>query len=330
MSLFSVTKPNRITVIMLAVGVLITALVDQHLSHSRYENARLSFETRAASLAPKLQQQFAAYTLAMYATQGLVEASDSVTPSEFSHFVKTLQLDSTFSGLHNIGYSPYLSSSQKSAYIKAQRAAGFSDFAIRPDGERSEYAPMQHVYPFNQKLLGMDGLTRPAGREARFSARDSGQTTLSSHLALIDSSDNQLGVLLFTPVYDPKCVCDSVEARRQHLIGWVNAALQIDTLINSLSTASEADEIGLSIYDGNLVTPDSRIYHRANGASMSSAVFSSQQQLTIYNHSWLIQQYSSAAFEAPLHDNSQLINWAWGIACSLLLAGLSCLRPGRD
>jgi CHASE1-domain containing sensor protein len=324
MPLLTTLKPHRLTVVLC---LLITALIDQQLTRSRYDKARLDFDYHASDLIQNLQQRLDVYSQALTATQALFNASDTVTANAFSRFVQSLQLDSRFPGLHDIGYSPYLTAQQLPAHIKAQQAAGFSGYNVHPSGIREAYAPLQYLQPYNPLTAGLDSLSHPICRDARFSARDSGQITLSGPVKLLDDNTQQTSVLLIAPLFDPDCACDSVAQRQQQLRGWLDATLQLAPFIQSLRTPHQAEEIALSIFDGDASTPEQLLlYSDNNGAVFAHAAFTSQQQLTLANRTWLVQQFSTPALEASLNSHYRYLCWAVGLLLTGLLSGLAYLR----
>src|SRR5205085_12346293 len=123
----------------------------------------------------EIQQRLLAYEQILRGAVALFAASTEVTRAEWRAFVRTLQIEKNFLGIQGIGFSEWVPTDELAAHVQKVRSEGFPDYAVRPAGERAEYAPLVYIEPFdwrNMRVFGYDMLAEPALRQTLLSARD--------------------------------------------------------------------------------------------------------------------------------------------------------------
>jgi transcriptional regulator with AAA-type ATPase domain/predicted ATPase len=144
-------------------------------------------------------------------------------------------------GLQALSWNRRVPDAQREAYEAAMRQEGFADFHIterNADGElvraahRPEYVVVSYIEPYagNERAQGFDVASVPDRNNALQQARDTGEPRATGRLTLVQGGDGQFGVLLFLPIYAVGAPPATLEARRQHLQGYVTAVLRIGDL----------------------------------------------------------------------------------------------------
>src|SRR4030095_11129603 len=95
-------------------------------------------------------------------------------------------------------------------------------------------------------------------REALEAARDSGNPTASGKVELIQEqylAGNQKGFLIYAPVYRKEAQLNTLEGRREALLGFVYSPFRIDDFLGPV-TAEKNYDISFQVYDGTELKPD--------------------------------------------------------------------------
>jgi signal transduction histidine kinase/CheY-like chemotaxis protein/HPt (histidine-containing phosphotransfer) domain-containing protein len=126
---------------------------------------------------------------------------------------------------------PRVRRDERNLYEAMARKDGLEGFRFReknkngnliPAAGRNEYYPVYYVSPRNgnEAVLGLDLLSDPARRTAMDKARDEGEAEATVPLRLVQEEGNQMGYLVFLPVYGGKRRPATVPERRSALRGF--------------------------------------------------------------------------------------------------------------
>jgi CHASE1-domain containing sensor protein len=156
--------------------------------------------------------------------QGLFAASEMVGRHEFHAYVQKLDIQDHHPGIQGIGYSEFIEPAQRVAHVKRVRGEGFPGYAIKPEGERTEYTAIVYLEPFdwrNRRAFGYM-FSEPVRRAAMERARDIGKHAVSGKVTLVQETDEdvQTGFLMYLPVYRNGAATATVGQRRQALRTW--------------------------------------------------------------------------------------------------------------
>ncbi|MGH8500949.1 MAG: CHASE domain-containing protein [Gammaproteobacteria bacterium] len=184
--------------------------------------------------------------------QGLFAASKMVSRHEFHAYVQKLDIQDHHPGIQGIGYSEFTESAQRVAHVKRVRDEGFPGYAIKPEGERTEYTAIVYLEPFdwrNRRAFGYDMFSESVRRAAMERARDIGKHAVSSKVTLVQETDEdvQTGFLMYLPVYRNGAATATVGQRRQALRTWKLARARQPFI--SISVNLKAMDIRLSMDD---------------------------------------------------------------------------------
>src|SRR5690606_18306076 len=147
------------------------------------------------------------------------------------------------------------------------RAEGLDRFRVGPTGPRVESSAILYIEPMNAanaRALGFDMLSSPERREAMHASRDSGETTLSRAVVLVQDAggERRAGVLMYRAVYATGNIPESVVARRAGIQGWVDAPFRPADLMQSIGRSHPA--ILVRLYETASTDPKSLLYQDAD------------------------------------------------------------------
>ncbi|MDH3739691.1 MAG: CHASE domain-containing protein, partial [Alphaproteobacteria bacterium] len=211
---------------------------------------------------------------AITSISGLYAASNSVERDEFNAFVK--QNPALYDKIQAVEWIPRVRQSERTAYELAARQDGISDFQITersPTGEvvpaaaRSEYFPVYFVEPLggNETSLGFDLASDPARREALNEARDTGRFVSTERIRIARESGEHYGFMAFVPIYSTGSVPDTIEARREALMGYVLGAFRVDDIMQTaLAEAPALSNLDLYVLDTAAAPGKSFLYYHGD------------------------------------------------------------------
>ena len=256
-------------VAMIAVGVGLSVLAFLVVNHREYREMKLSFEQHAVERHDSLKREIEFDLQTLEAITAFYQAAKEVDRSEFRSFVKPL-LD-RHQSIQALEWIPRVPTSQREIYEKSAKRDGFPGFQIAERDtqgrmvrvrERDEYFPVYFVEPFkgNETALGFDLASNPT-REASLSlARDTGKTTATSRVTLVQETANQPGFLVFAPVYRKHVLLASSEDRRKNLMGFVLGVFRISNIMEHSLAYFSPEQINVFLYDQSAPENDRFLY----------------------------------------------------------------------
>jgi CHASE1-domain containing sensor protein len=146
-------------------------------------------------------------------------------------------VDERFPGIQGVGYFQRIAPDQLQAHIAQVRSDGFHDYTVRPAGDRAEYYPIVFIEPLdvrNQRAFGFDVYSEPVRRAAMEEARDTGTTSVTGKIILVQETgeDVQAGFLMMVPIYEDENPAMTVEERRAGIKGFVYSPFRMNDMMN--------------------------------------------------------------------------------------------------
>ena len=319
---------SRTAWIILAISLVLTALAWQLSTSYVEKRARERFDFRVEDVQKRIATRMTEYEHVLRGGTALFDAQGEPTREQWRRYVGTLQLERYYPGIQGMGYSKVIPATEREQHQAAVRAEGYPDYTLRPDGERDLYTSIVYLEPFvarNLRAFGFDMYSEPTRREAMSRARDEGVPAMSGMVTLVqeDGKDVQKGFLLYLPVYRKGAPTETLEERRAALLGWVYSPFRIKDLMNGILGESP-DDIAFTIYDGNRVDAERRMYasddaaSNRRGASTQATEFTREVQLTSAGHAWTIA-YEGHGFIAASDSLFSNMVALFGLIIDLLL-----------
>jgi diguanylate cyclase (GGDEF)-like protein/PAS domain S-box-containing protein len=334
---------GRLGPLLLAALVLIVALLGTYWIWQRALQQDLralqaDFDFRVRETAASIDQRMTMYAQVLRSAQGLIASSKQVTREEFRTYIAALHLDQHFPGIQAIAISTLVPDEQKEQHIASMRKLGYTDYIIRPRGEREMYAPVTQIEPatdLNLRALGFDLSAEPVRHAAMLQARASGMPTASGKIKLITElgPHEQPGFAMYLPLYRPSMPTETVAQRQAATFGWVAGAFRMYDLMAGIG-GERAQALDIRIYDGAVQAENLLFHNHSAGMNSQQAglpLFQAVQQIDIGNRSWTLAAASRPFFDAALNTGKPDFIAAAGSSAAVMLALLVwLLASGRS
>jgi PAS domain S-box-containing protein len=236
------------------------------------------------------------------AATGLFAASNNVESTEFQKFVQQIQLQKNYPGIQGIGFSQKIAAQEKEAIASAAKRAGHPNFKFWPEHEGPELHAIIYLEPQdrrNEAALGYDMFEHPVRRQAMEAARDFGQPVASGKVTLVQEIDaeQQSGFLIYAPVYRHGTPIDTVEQRRDALIGFVYSPYRADDFLTPV-THEQSPDISFQVYDGTEAKPEALLFVSSpNSIANTTPHFISQTNPPVAGRSWTVTYATNPSFD---------------------------------
>ena len=215
--------------LVLASGSALSLAIGRAAWQEIEHRAQLRVDAASLEAAHKVQERFDAYTEVLVGLRALFNTAETVTPSQFRHYVQGLRLDSHYPGFQVLNFAAYVPAADKAAFEQAR--------GLRMPGERPDYHPLTLIEPLpgNEASIGKDLGAAPKALEALHAARDSGGLTSSGRKIRIKDSQSDIGLAMRLPVYRAGYPTDTVEQRRAAYVGSVGAGFRVADMMRGVA-----------------------------------------------------------------------------------------------
>lgn len=314
--------------VVLAVSLAITglgwAISGRYAERLATERFEFQVEEARLSIAGRMQE----YEQVLRGAVGLFESTARVvTREEFRQYVAKLEVDRHYPGLQGIGFAQWIVPAAYDAHVRAVRAEGFLDYAIRPAGQREVYTSIVYLEPFaerNLRAFGFDMFSERVRRAAMERARDTGLPALSGRVTLVQETDRdvQHGFLMYLPVYRAGVPIESTADRRAALLGFVYSPFRVRDLMRGILPHG-TPELDFAVYDGAGSDTGHLLYATTLSGDAAARerkpLYDATRTIEVAGHTWHVQFSSRESFESRVDSNQPMVIAAGGIAIDLLL-----------
>ncbi|MDP3118886.1 MAG: CHASE domain-containing protein [Sulfuricurvum sp.] len=311
--------PLKITKWAILILSLILSAIIWSFTTKYYENQdQLRFSRTVHSTANNITKYISKYELALHASVGMIVASDTVTREEWYHFVQELNLNKSYPGLQGIGFSIMLNPGDLRNFEKKIRSDNFPSFSIFPSGVREQYSSVLYLEPMtanNQKTIGYDMFSHPVYRSAMEKARDTGDVSTSEKVFFTQNSTSA-GIVMYHPVYQTGKTTNTVQERRNALIGFAYSPIQMNAMMSKIP--NDNLYVNLEIYDDSEMSHDHLLY-RSQNVSDNSPKYHRVEKLNINGTIWYVKFTSTAKFDKEVSHTYPLLATAAGLLIYFIL-----------
>jgi PAS domain S-box-containing protein len=315
---------------ILGMGVLLSVFASLQVRQEIENDAVRQFASICDQTTLIIQKRLGAYALILRGGSALFAASGTVERHQWRAYVETLHLRKSIPGVQGIGFAQLIPSRQLAEHVARIRGEGFPEYTVRPPGERAVYTSIIYLEPFsarNLRAFGYDMLSEPVRRVAMEQARDTGEAVLSGRVELVQETgvDVQSGTLMYVPVYRHGAAADTLEQRREALIGWVYSPYRMTDLMTGIlagQTRHESNPFALQIYAGREASSAGLLFDSLPDTTpVLNSLFHQQRTIDFNGNQWLL------VFDADKVTSDINYAEAWsaligGMALSALLCGL--------
>ena len=317
-------------------GLLLSAQLYRINVQMLAQQQRTYFDFRVREAVDLIETRMAAYQQVLRGVRGLFETQAEVSREEFRAYVEHQALTENYPGIQGVGYAQLVRPARLAAHLDEIRRQGHPDYRILPDGPRDVYSSIVYLEPFwgrNLRAFGYDMYSEPVRRQAMQRSADTGVMALSRKVRLMqeDGGREQAGFLIYQAVYN-KTVPSEAEVTQPlaGVRGWVYAPFRMNDFLHGVM-GERAAELLLSVYDGERLSPETRMYEESSLDGSDPGHFEATRSLHAMGHVWTLQLRSTDAMHQRFNNQQPLIVGLGGALLSLLLAAITwMLVNGRE
>ncbi len=293
--------------------------------------AQVQVNLSSARISADVSHRFTQTAYGLNGIRGVFAVNGSVHRAAFRSYVASRDMPHEFPGVRGFGFIQRVMRADLGAFVAAERADGAPEFTLRQlfDTSNEDLLVVKYMEPApaNAGAIGLDLGSEPLRSSAAQQAIDSGETTLSASILLVQDQGRTPGALLYVPVYAKGTHPQTVAERRAALVGLLYAPLVIEELLNSMPdiaaglmdlelTDQTPGAAGALWYDSDTLGAKPEQLR----ATPATHLFSASQSLPLLGRQLLVRVRSERKFEATLDHSTPLLILATGTAISALLA----------
>ncbi len=282
----------------LGLSVTISVIGQRHASERI--QARVDRQVQRTYLS--MQEHLFTYEGLLRGGRGLFEVRTKIAEDDWRRFVEELDLPHRYPSVKGLAY-------------------------IEPvPGDKGERFLIRYSEPvlLNPNAVGYDIGLDPEQRGAAIRAMESGQSAITAPIYFKDSGRERPAFGLLLPVYMPGTMAFTPAARRAAHLGWISAAIYLDTMMDEVMREMDPD-FGTQIFGGNHPVHGNLAYQHNTGALKGHRSITPPRQL---DFKWGDRAWVGRVTPLPSFDQTADYRWpTWalitGSVISLLLAGLT-------
>lgn len=244
--------------LLLAAGLLATALVWLNSRSDHRAAAKREFEAEAAAMVRTIEGRLQATDQLLRGIVGIFTATPAFDRPAFQAYVEAQQLRSRHPGVLGLGFATPVPAATLDQHVLAVRNEGFPAYAVTPPGGGLLLAPLAHFGP-DLRAMGFDLFSDPLRRSAMEKAQDTATVVMTPPLALVpETTGAERGLAVFVPAFRR-----SNGASTSELVGWAYAPLLVKPFVES-GFASHDDQwrtrLHIHIYHGHTFGSGALLY----------------------------------------------------------------------
>ena len=282
------------SIVAAGIGLLLSVGAWYAVSFREDRLAELELSSRAANHASLIENGIKQYIGKVVALRALFESSDDVTRAEFQIFSQSLLRDQA--AILSVSWIPRITREQRAAHELEGVSQGLAGYRIKspaPDGslvpaaDQAEYFPMFYSSreALGSPVYGLDLNDGGLRQRALESARDDDRIAVSGNFQLRSGEGDRSGFLAVMPVYRLGLPHDTMQSRRDNLIGFVQGVFQTGVLIETiLGTASTPAGLDLYFYASGPRNDEPPIYFHPSRARMTPVIAETRKAVDARPH----------------------------------------------
>jgi PAS domain S-box-containing protein len=322
---------TRKALIVLMVGFILTIAAAFYSARQEATKEKNEFSLIGNEIKTKISARLHAHAQLLRTGAAFFAASDTVTRKSWKTFNESAKIELNLPGILGLGFSVLIPENQLQEHIQRIRREGFPDYSLRPAGVRPVYTSIIFLEPFsgrNLRAFGYDMFSDSTRRKAMEKSRDSDMAVLSGRVTLVQETnkDVQAGTLMYVPVYRNGMPVNTVEQRREAIIGWVYNPYRMNDLMKGILGQwgmISKYRIHLQIYEDSLSTQTIMFDSQANEALNQDDTPSRSVSLPVdFNEKKWLLVFTQTQDQSSVSSKIAIVATV-GIAISLLLFALS-------
>ena len=251
------THDNRVRqpIIMAAAAQLVglaltaTALIGVHRAIET--RAQSKFDELAVRIELEVKHRFSQVAYGLSGAAGFYAGSSNVDRREFRAYVDARDVETYFPGIRGFGFVQRVMRKDLARFVAAEQADHASDFAVRSSGSASDLYVIKYVEPLanNRAAWGYDIGSESVRRQAAELAVNTGLTTLTGRIVLVQHGQKSPGLLLLRPIYQKGGMPNTPQKRQAELVGIVYSPIVAAEILQNVVDAAER-LLTIEVFDG--------------------------------------------------------------------------------
>jgi len=238
----------------LLIMFILIVFIFQYTQKQEAERIASIFERQVNTFHSTLNNNIQSHVEIVQMLKGLFDSSQSITAKEFHTFTQPI-----------LNSHPDIQALEWISFIPAKQRKQFESpenghLLIRePDHEhkmiqateRSEYFPVTYVQPQaqNKRALGFDVSANPIALKALLKARDTGKTTITEPIQLVQDLKKKTGFVLYSPVYQNSKPTHSLDHKKNALKGFTAGVFRMEDEIKEVFSVFPEAQLFINIED---------------------------------------------------------------------------------
>ncbi len=319
-----------VLVFLLSVGVFAAAAL--WFRHDVHRDAQVKIQNISERLTVDITLRLLKPRYGLNGAKGMYAVAPGINRAAFRTYVGSRDLPGEFPGVRGLGFIQRVQRPELNSFVAAERADGAPQFAVRQlvDKDRADLYVIKYIEPVanNVEAMGLDIGSEPLRRRAAQQAIDTGESTLTAPITLVQDQRRTPGALLFVPVYTNGMPLTNTSERRSALRGLLYAPIVMEELFRDLYEVSSGD-VNIEVFDSTSDGPGASLLFDSSkpdatlgGPSMSAPehLYSAQQPVSIMGRNLTVRVNSEGGFNASIDQTTPWFIFAFGLMISALAA----------
>lgn len=318
--------------LILAVSIFITVGVTYNFYQSAKNKDLIRFTNEISRVQSAIENKINLYVALLKGGRGFVESSIDLNRKSFANYVESLNLEQNYAGIQGIGYNKIVASTELDELAKRMEGEGYSDFKVFPVSDKALYQVIIYLEPFNeknQKTIGFDMSSDVYRQAALERAADFGKSVATGKVNLVPENEinAEPGFFIFLPIYKNNGIPDSIEERRNELVGYIFSPFRANEFLQEIQKTAATSDISVKIYDGELKPENllSQTVHNNNKNFVNQIDndYAIQKEIEVAGRRWVIEYNSLPNFTEQSSVAWTPLIFLGGIIFSFLLFGMT-------
>lgn len=304
------------------IAVVITFSLWLNAQNDTLKEAKNRFNISNAETVHEISARMHTYENVLRSGVALLSTVEHINRKKWNIYISNMELAQHYPGIQGIGFSKVIPQKNLIDHIAQMRADGFSNYSIKPAFKRAEYHSIIYLEPLdemNKRAIGYDMFTDPIRQQAMIHARDTGLTTLSEKVTLVQEqkTDIQAGFLMYVPFYTTQDTLITQSQMRTNLDGFVYAPFRAKDLLNEILLHKNPN-ISIKLYDGTSIT-DKALLYESNHVVNNNPLFTESIPIIMYGRTWTAVFQTLPSYKSTLNDRPSRLIILGGLPISFLL-----------
>ncbi|HUH43021.1 MAG TPA: CHASE domain-containing protein [Sulfurimonas sp.] len=316
-----VSRSNIIALSVLLLSIILAVIIWSASKNYHDSLSQKKFESAADEHIYKIEKHMLTYESVLKSGAAFFYGSEHIKHKEWHDFIKAIDIDNNYPGAYGVGIAMMIAPEEVSLVEKNMKEDGFESFAITPSGKRDIYSSILYLEPTDKRNLtaiGYDMYSEPVRRFAMDKAADSAKISISAKVRLVQETeqDAQHGILMYMPLYKKGAKIDSIEQRREALLGFVYSPFRMNELMQSINLDNSL--LNFEIYDDKSMTEANLLYKSPKSGSYNTK-YKIQKTVTVNNKTWYINICGTKKFQDSANTFFPLLITSAGLLVQFLL-----------